>query len=232
VPFAYWVSEHLLWQLLWAAVVTLLATAALFVLTRWAFGLLTQKRQQIAFCIAIPIFLFAIFGAGLSSIAYLQPRPDFKTYIRMASTGGTTDLVVKTPIVLVISIANVGNMQSTVDGWQLTIDANRNKYYGMPVTVSPDTRVRFTVGAGSVYHLSPGGWLYSKGLESIEPGEMVTGFLIFQFPQLQPDTFAHPTSKLTLKFADILERTYVVKIEADQLNGRVPYFPGIVELGS
>jgi hypothetical protein len=124
----------------------------------------------------------------------------------MANTDGTTDLLVKSPVVLVISIANVGHMQSTVDGWQLTIDLNRNKYYGMPVTLSPDTRVRLT-SRGGAYHLSPGGWLYSKGLEPIEPGEMVTGFLIFQFPQLQPDAFARPTSKLTLKFADILERT-------------------------
>ena len=73
----------------------------------------------------------------------------------------------------------------------------------------------------------------------VEPGEMVTGFLIFQFPQLQADAFARGTAKLTLKFADIMERTYVVRIanyvvriEGDQLNGHVPYFPGIVEFGS
>jgi hypothetical protein len=60
---------------------------------------------------------------------------------------------------------------------------------------------------------------FTPRTESIEPGEMVTGFLIFQFPQLQPDAFARGTSKLTLKFADIMERTYVVRIEADQLNG-------------
>jgi hypothetical protein len=29
-----------------------------------------------------------------------------------------------------------------------------------------------------------------------------------------------------------MERTYVVRIEADQLNGHVPYFPGVVEFGS
>jgi hypothetical protein len=232
VPFSYWVSEHLFWQLLSAAVVTLLATAALFALIRWAFGLLKQSRQQITFLIASPIFLFVIFGGVLTTIAYLQPRPNFKTYIRMASTVGKTDLDIKSPVVLVVSIANIGNMQSTADGWQLTTELDRNKFDGVPVTLSPDTRVAVTSNAGIPFHFAPGGWLYSKGLESIEPGEMVTGFLIFQFPQLQPDAFARGTSKLTLKFADIMERTYVVRIEADQLNGRVPYFPGVVEFGS
>jgi hypothetical protein len=107
VPFSYWVSEHLFWQLLSAAVVTLLATAALFALIRWAFGLLRQSRQQITFLIASPIFLFVIFGGVLTTIAYLQPRPNFKTYIRMASTVGKTDLDIKSPVVLVVSIANI-----------------------------------------------------------------------------------------------------------------------------
>jgi hypothetical protein len=84
VPFSYWVSEHLFWQLLSAAVVTLLATAALFALIRWAFGLLKQSRQQITFLIASPIFLFVIFGGFLTTIAYLQPRP--RTLMHSQST--------------------------------------------------------------------------------------------------------------------------------------------------
>ena len=76
------------------------------------------------------------------AIAYFQPRPDFKAYIRMASTANTSDLVVKSPIVLVISLANVGTMPSTVDGWQLTVDLNKSRHHGTPVAVSPDIRAR------------------------------------------------------------------------------------------
>ena len=34
----YWVAERFEWQLLWAAAAALVLTAALFALTRWAFG--------------------------------------------------------------------------------------------------------------------------------------------------------------------------------------------------
>jgi hypothetical protein len=54
--------------------------------------------------------------------------------------------------------------------------------------------------------------------------------MIFQFPQLQPDTFSGPSPTLYLRFSDILERAYIVKIGTDQLNGTVPYL--ILELGS
>ena len=133
-------------------------TAALFALTRWAFGLVRQRPQQIAFGIATPILLFVVFAGVLSAVAYFQPRPILKAYVRMASTADTADLAVKTPIVLVVSIANVGNMQSTVDGWQLILDLNKSRYRGIPVAVSPDMRVRFNAGTTGAYYLVPGGW--------------------------------------------------------------------------
>jgi hypothetical protein len=206
--------------------------AALLALTKWAFGLLKQKWQQFAFCAATSTCLFIILSTVVLSLAYLEPRPSFKAFIRMASTGGTINLNVNTPVLLVISVANVGNMQSTVDGWQLVADVNGHKYDGTAVMLPPETRVSVSSRAGTTFHFPPGGSLYSKGLESIAPGEMVTGFMIFQFPQLQPDTFSGPSPMLYLRFFDILERAYIVKIGTDQLNGTVPYFPGILELGS
>ena len=227
----YWVAERFEWQLLLAAAAALVLTAALFALTRWAFGLISKRRQQIAFGIATPILLFVVFAGVLSAVAYFQPRPILKAYVRMASTADTADLAVKTPIVLVVSIANVGNMQSTVDGWQLILDLNKSRHRGIPVAVSPDMRVRFNAGTTSAYYLVPGGWLYAKTLEPIAPGEMATGFLIFQFPDLPPDALSQPTSRLSLTFHDILERPYGLRIESDQLNRHLPFFPGVIELG-
>ena len=176
MPFSYWVSEYLFWQLSSAAVVTLLATAALFALIRWAFGLLKQSRQQIAFLITSPIFLFVAFGGALTTIAYLQPRPNFKTYIRMASTVGKTDLDIKSPVVLVVSIANIGNMQSTADGWQLTTELNGNKFDGVPVTLSPDTRVALTSKAGTPLHFAPGAGFTPRGSTQSNPAKWSLAF--------------------------------------------------------
>ena len=78
--------------------------------------------------------------------------------------------------------------------------------------------------------LSPGAGLYAKTLEPIAPGDMATGFLIFQFPDLPPDALFELTSRLSLTFRDILERPYVLRIESDQLNRHLPFFPGVIEL--
>ena len=80
----YWVAERFEWQLLLAAAAALVLTAALFALTRWAFGLISKRRQQIAFGIATPILLFVVFAGVLSAVAYFQPRPILKAYVRMA----------------------------------------------------------------------------------------------------------------------------------------------------
>jgi hypothetical protein len=225
----YWVAQRVEWQLLWGAAATLLLTVALFALARWAFGLIRQKRQQIAFCIATPILLFVAFASAVFAIAYFQPRPDFKAYVRMASTANTTDVAVKTPLVLVISIANVGTMQSTVDDWQLTVDLNNGRYFGTLAAVTPESRMRFRSGSGGGYYLFPEGWLYTKGLESIAPGEMATGFLIFQFPELSSGELSRPAARFSLTFHDILQRPYDLRIGSDRLNSHTPFFPGVIE---
>ena len=217
------------WQLLLAAAAALVLTAALFALTRWAFGLISKRRQQIAFGIATPILLFVVFAGVLSAVAYFQPRPISKPTFEWRLIQPTW--LSKLPIVLVVSIANVGNMQSTVDGWQPILDLNKSRHRGIPVAVSPDIRVRFNAGTTSAYYLVPGGWLYAKTLEPIAPGDMATGFLIFQFPDLPPDAFSQPTSRLSLTFHDILERPYGLRIKSDQLNRHLPFFPGVIELG-
>jgi hypothetical protein len=228
----YWFAQRVEWQLMWGAAATLLITATLFALLRWAFGLLSERRQQIAFCTATPILLFVVFASAVFAIAYFQPRPDLKAYVRMASIAKTTDLPVKTPIVLVVSIANVGSMQSTIDGWQLTVDLNKRKYNGALVSVPTDMKLRFNTGTNDNYYLSSEGWLFAKGLESTAPGEMATGFLIFQFPELPPDGLSKATSKFSLTYRDILERPYALRIESDQINSHVPVFPGVINFGS
>ena len=171
----YWVAERFEWQLLWAAAAALVLTAALFALTRWAFGLISKRRQQIAFGIATPILLL-LFSRVLSAVAYFQPKPILKAYVRMASTADTADLAVKTPIVLVVSIANVGNMQSTVDGWQLILDLNNSRHRGIPVAVSPDMRVRFNAGTTVPIILSPGAGSTPKRLSRLRPARWRPGF--------------------------------------------------------
>ena len=71
-----------------------------------------------------------------------------------------------------------------------------------------------------------------KASSSTAPGEMATGFLIFQFPELPPDALSKAASKFSLTYHDILERPYVLRIESDQINSHVPIFPGVIELGS
>ncbi len=126
----------------------------------------------------------------------------------------------------------MGTLPSTIDGWQLTVDLNKRKYYGALVGISPNTRVHFNADTDDDYYLSSEGWLYAKGLESTAPGEMATGFLIFQFPELPPDALSKAASKFSLTYHDILERPYVLRIESDQINSHVPIFPGVIELGS
>ncbi len=106
----YWFAQRVEWQLLWGAAATLLMTATLFALLRWAFGLIRQRSQQIAFCAATPTLLFVVFASLVFAIAYFQPRPDFKAYVRMASIAKTTDLPVKTPMVMVISNSQRGHV--------------------------------------------------------------------------------------------------------------------------
>ena len=65
----YWVAQRVEWQLLRGAAATLLLTAALFALARWAFGLIRQKREQIAFAAATPILLFSVFASVVFAIA-------------------------------------------------------------------------------------------------------------------------------------------------------------------
>ena len=221
----YWVAERFEWQLLWAAAAALVLTAALFALTRWAFGQSASGDSRLPSASPPRFFCLLFSPEFLSAGAYFQPRPILKAYVRMASTSDTADLAVKTPIVLVVSIANVGNMQSTVDGWQLILELNKSRHRGIPVAVSPDMRVRFNAGTTSAYYLVPGGWLYAKTLEPIAPGEMATGFLIFQFPDLPPDALSQPTSRLGLTFHDILERPYGLRIEFRSAQPTSAVFP-------
>jgi hypothetical protein len=200
-----------------------------------------DKYQQIIFgCLAFAAFWFAAYriwkheydktAAVTEELERLRAiSPDLKPQIDGLIFGGRDQHYPENvPIILIVSISNLGTMQNIANEFQMTLERdgvsmpaqlmaiNPAITIGMPIPQQPGIERPMKFGQDQA--------LYNKTASPIAVGSMVTGILLSLAPSRD---WASPDTKITLAFKDIKGRAYQTERVISARNDSPQEFGGL-----
>jgi len=221
-----WFSSHLGWELFWHYIFLPLMTAILVTApVKYALGQLQSRKNTILFggSVFLLVCLFVVFGGGN------QQNPDLHPQIIAAAYGGhSAEGNMSSPVMLMVSITNSGNMPIVATDYDLkALLLDEHELTGVRQKLPPSMSFEAAGGKTETYYETDA--LYQKTLKPIPVGGMVVGILLFTFPTMAEDAFKEKLKTITLTFQDVRSHTY--SASASPIGTMLPpnYIPGLTQ---